>query len=735
MATSSAILHSFLRDSLKEKTFAEISEDLLQYNRAQCGLIQIDFHPLTNFEHLKLLLKENPGIVFYGNQLFYVDTKEQIIKELFEPEDEKLLAHFQQLKAACSPDYKRAKGRQLDWVKSLTGRVFAEHRSDDFLPSLNFYLGILSDTDKVMFRYMNEAQKEKLRVKLQITLLLLLAQEQHEQEYQKTENIRNYETQIRRCLDFLQALDPVYQSMTYSALFEYSDVHLTKYLGIPLGQLMARQMVDMSGNNLKEIRDSLVGMTDEDLEKIKAITKTSGGDTKKIRNAMDDTNYWRLYWVWGSTFLKTIIELIPENSANGASDTIRTPDPYTGALSWGLYYARFAMNLGLLLKHTIRGPWMSKEEAQTPWQDRFLTQWDQRKFTLLNDSIWGSANLICYFWLTGKGALGTAGDAVTLGLLIFDIVMSVWDFEEQKTKYNKAMLQYEEDIQRLKGQLARFGNDEDLNDADLKQKRCIKSQLNALKREKSKCEREWQLQKISLINNIAYAVGLMMAFMVLTMPFMPIAAPVMASMMIAGAVLCLAFTVINNAVKGGIELYKTYKTIQEQKKDNEEKINELLKLLKRNPNLNSDEKKLLYLEIKKCQAETEYQKQMMAYQSVILARNIILETVIPALILMSIILLPTGIGAASLLIAAGIVLAIGIASQLVINALLKPKEKKELEFDEDEYEAFCDELIENEAPTERSLNFFKNYQSPGKKGEVEKKINEDSTDFHDPLLI
>ncbi|WP_392538315.1 hypothetical protein [Legionella sp. 227] len=722
MATSSAILQSFLRDALKEnKEFADLSfEDLLKYNRAECGLIKIDPEQFDfevedqdedearkKIHTLRKLLHGKNAIVLQEGALYYVEIDEQRnnvkIRFLEEPDQLdpsaqtyeyfqsiSLQKQYDQLKQACSKKYQRARGAELDAIRSLTGRAYTEHRSDSFLPSLEFYLGILDNTDRVMFAYMSDQQKEELAFNLKITLMLLAAQQKHEIDYQKTENAKKYGEYIKRCSKFLIELDPVYEqrikdypenviNVAKAVKAGQHDAQPLKYLGIPLGQLLARDVVDLSGGTAKEIRDN-----------------------------MGRLNEARLYWVWGSSFLKTVISLVPEDFyyQKQATDVIRMPDPYTGNLSWILYYARFALNLFLLLKHTIKHPWMSDEEAKTPWQERFLTQWDQRKFTLLNDSIWGTANLVCFFWLTGKGLLGTAGDAVTLALLVFDIAIALWDFAEQSTKYNKAMLQYEEDLERLQRQLQALKDRElALNEEELKEKRQIEIQIHTLNREKGKCEREWQLQKVSLVVNIAYAVGLMAAFMILTMPFMPISAPVLASMAIAGAVLCLAFTIISNVIKGGIEIYKTYKTMEEQKKEYLLKEAELTKLLKcEYYSLNKNEKELLFLEIKKCQAESEYQKEMIVYQSVNLVRSILIQCMVPAVVFASLMFVPLGIGIPMLVAAA----ALAIASQLLVDALFKPEEKSSLEFDDKEYSAFCQKLLEEPTPEpkpERSFIF------------------------------
>ena len=155
--------------------------------------------------------------------------------------------------------------------------------------------------------------------------------------------------------------------------------------------------------------------------------------------------------------------------------------------------------------------------------------------------------------------------------------------------------------------------------------------LQDLERAKAKCEREWEIQKLSLITNSAYAVGLMLAFVLLTMPFIPIAGPIAPILGIVGAALCFAFSVINNAIKGGLELYKTHEDL----KENKASIKLLKEDLLKNKMLSDNEKKLLFLEIKKLEAKTHYQKQLYTYQAIHLARRIVFELCIPAVIFTS----------------------------------------------------------------------------------------------------
>lgn len=534
-------------------------------------------------------------------------------------------------------------------------------RGGDFLIPLSFYLAILENTDEVMLLYMGQEKKDSLLRDLQVTYLLLLAQKKHERTHQKSENAKSYDSSLKRCQQLIDALNykKLCEEQNIEPAPEYgyaTDGYPVKFLGFFLGQELAEKIVDMMDRK-----------------------------TKTIKEAMGWFNEKRLYWVWGSGLLKTVLDALPPDFFNTkqAAQTIRRPDLYMGALSWILYYFRFALNLSLLLKHTIRGPWMDEEEVKTPWYERFQTQWDQRKFTLLNDSIWATGNLVCFFWLTGKSVLGTWGDALTLGLLVFDITLAVWDYEEQKTKYNKEMLNFDKEIAIVKELIKKEENDIKAG-PDKKKVKEYRLQLDGLKRAQRQCQKDWDFQKISLMTAVGYAIGLMIAFVILTTPFLPITGPAVLAFGIAGAVLCFALTVIYNGVRGGLELYKTHTSRKEIKENYLNKIEEFHQLLLDNPDLNDNEKKFLFLEIKKLQAESEHQKQMIVFQTMHLFRSIIIETFIPALVFVSFVFLPLGIGFAAL----GAGLAFAIVSNLIIDTYKPEKEKLE-SFDEKEYAAFC----------------------------------------------
>jgi hypothetical protein len=596
----------------------------------------------------------------------------------------------------------RNKHRYAEEVNKLL--IFNKtNKGADLLNPLNFYLGILENTESALIPFMTETQKNQIVRDLQVTYLLLLAEKKYEFEHQKIENSRQYNDYLNKCQRLIDTI--FYKKHCEQQLIKpapekgyLSDEKPVAYLGLAAGHLFADEMVEVA----------------------------SGSTTKTILANIGHVNAKRLYWVWASSFLKTILSLLPPNFFFGdqAKEVMKIPDPYTGTMSWGLYYFRFSLNLGLLLKHTISGPWMSKEEQSESWTERFKTQWAQRKFVLLNDLFWATGNLVCFFWLCGKGTAGTWGDMLTIALLVFDIGLAAWEFEEKRTQYNQQINDYEEAIHQLKEQNATLiseqkKNDEDMQrqlgklhielealdeQAQLKVKKQITTlveqqkieidkkraelielnlHLSALERAKNKCAREWNVEKIHLATNVTYAVGLMLSFVLLAAPFMPLAAATLAAMTVSGAVLCFTISIIYNGIKSGIEIHKTRMTTKELKAEYAQKIAAFKELNAIDADDNA--KKIMFLEIKKLSLENEYQEKLLTLQTMQLIRTILVESMIPPLVFISLVFLPLGPGLGVLAAAIGL----AIATHLLINHLFKSEKEELKEFNEPEYEDFC----------------------------------------------
>lgn len=166
-----------------------------------------------------------------------------------------------------------------------------------------------------------------------------------------------------------------------------------------------------------------------------------------LRGWMDEINWHRLYWVWtggnggllGSFFeLPTVQRFL--TCWQEAYRKLEVPKSFFGYASWMLYYTRFCVHIGLLLKHTLPNPWLSEREQQISWLTRLQAQWDQRKFVILNDIIWGTINLATIYWLTDSVSplSGAIGGVATIGLMLFDVLVAEWELKEARVKFHKA---------------------------------------------------------------------------------------------------------------------------------------------------------------------------------------------------------------------------------------------------------------------------------------------------------
>ncbi|QDP71696.1 hypothetical protein FOG18_03470 [Legionella israelensis] len=562
----------------------------------------------------------------------------------------------------------------------------AEKLRISLLSSLEYYLNILQKCNPAMFKYMSNDELYQLFQDLHHAYLLLVAKYQHDLSLGKKEQLKEIKQQQRHCLRLLKAL----QSELYdtdSIPVEYLQEEPVKYCGIPF----ARWFVEK-------------------------IHQFSTGKTKVIKEWMGDINEKRLYWVWGGGLLKTVLDSLPDEFFNNhqAKQETSALSPYIGALGWILYYARFFINLGLLLKHTIRGPWMSEEEKSTPWTKRLSMQWQQRKFALLNDSIWATANLVCYFWLVGPGVKGHAGDALTILLLAMDLGLSIWRYKESKAQFKKELTALEANRQALMDKLSLLEEQEEINRINI--------QIRQMDKAIAKCKSDWKYKQISLINDISYALALMVSFAVLSAPFLPFAAPVLMTMAIVGTVACFALTVIYSAISAGVEVAKANHAKNEAKEE--------LRLLLAQYETEEDKniKKRLYLEMKDLMAETEYQKKVCRYQAICMVRSVLIDAMVPVVVFAATVFMPLGVGLAIM----GAALVVGLLSKVIIDKLAKPKEAEKSEFNEEEYKRFNNapslEALKPEAPSKTSLLsglFSKKKGNEAKETEGKPGINED----------
>ena len=570
--------------------------------------------------------------------------------------------------------------------------------------SLGDYSQRLSVTNPVMFRYLNVSQRVVLEQDLLYTFYLLSAQYQLDTAEGRRQHLASLSQQLQACALYIRELRnastpglPKKPEELLQQAIDDAGKHAA-YLGLTS---IAPLITDtIMATITEETKQSALWK-----EKVEVATKEwqGAGITHTVRGVMCDVNGRRLYWVWGSSLLSLILSILPEELSNKSQIRagISAPSPITGYMSWVLYYARLGLNLGLLLKHTIAGPWMSEKERELPAWERFKTQWAFRKFSLLNDSIWATANMACFFWLIGSGLLGYLGNVATVGLLLMDASLTAWRFYEDSTQYNLDLQRYERDIVLVQQKLSekkRKIQDDDVLLASLEQDthrfRQMKAQqeqakedrdkleleLAQLRQAKARHESDWTYKKYNLINDLTYAVSLMAGFSLMCCFLFPPAALAPAAVALCGllgAVLCFTLTMAYPAVSGGLDIAKSRETERSKHQDAQSLLAKFQ--VETDPNI----KIQYYLDMKRLLAESAYQKRVITFQKMTLVSSMIFNAILPAIIFGGLMFAPLGIGIA--------VLVVGLLLPIIANKILKRYEPKPASLpglDMDEYRRF-----------------------------------------------
>lgn len=586
-----------------------------------------------------------------------------------------------------------------DYAKRYTLLNYSElfRKRESLSVLLIDYKRRLSTTNPASFAFLNPAQREALTADLLFAFYILSAQFCIDEAEHRRQGLQGLAQEIKDCASYIEQLRELSTKATpesiLSSRLRDSEKPL-KYLGLTV---LAPALVD-----------TMVAISDGDApaQKLEKKSEPIPGKTGHIKEWMGKLNNRRLYWVWGGGLLNTIVSILPEDFANKhqTEQVLAAPAYYTGHVSWLLYYTRFGIELGLLLKHTIAGPWMSAEERSISKHivslDRFQTQWQQRKFQLLNDSVWATANMACFFWLVGNGLLGYLGNALTAGLLVMDVALSTWQFCEESTKHNAENQRYDRDIRLLRAHLlqkqallqqqierdalfAKKGDESKRSQAVIAaQEQCdiLRAELNALLKAKKQLDVDWDRKKYELAHAWVYALGLLVAFSVLCCFFFPPAALLPATVMllgIVGAALCFVLTIANAAVLGAMDIVHKKGSIAERDREYASKKIQFVKCD------NESVKKQLYLDMKLLSAETAHEVASIRYQKLKLVRGILVDALVPALIFFGFTFLPFGVGLGAL--AAG--LALIIASHYILKRFEPPRESLPT-FEDNDYQLF-----------------------------------------------
>lgn len=490
--------------------------------------------------------------------------------------------------------------------------------------SLKIYAPRLAVIDPVSFKYKNEHQRIALKEELLNTVNLLCDECEWLEKKKNLPLLRERGVQLARCANLLYRLEstpPVGESRSGAQVLQEpidaSSDKPAKYIALTLIAPL--------------IAETMLGFTVEE-------------GLENIQNTMSDANVQRLNWVWGGGFDRAILNLLPVGVGHPehASEVFSTIAPITGYMSFVLYYLRLGINGFLLTNILFTDNWI-KGTFFNPWRtdadiaksaliyEEFQTQWEIRKFAILNDTFWATANMACFFWLVGSGTLGYLGNALTGALLLFDLTLIGWGYLEQETEHKAMLARYDEEINKLTALILTA-----LIRADDTQSKILEEHLAVLIESRNKCECDWKYTGKNFNKDLWYAAGLVATFSLLCCFFFPPAALVPATILIlgvTGAALSFALTVGYHAWKTDTEIEKLEASIAKAR-------NEMNKLDK-NLDKNIAEQKLEY---DRLMENINHQQSMIEYHKKERVQQALSEALIPASAFGLLVFLPLSVG-------------------------------------------------------------------------------------------
>lgn len=407
-------------------------------------------------------------------------------------------------------------------------------------------------------------------------------------------------------------------------------------------------------------------------------------------------NAIRLFWLWNRITLEAFILSIHNALINF---TIAATH-----LSWSLY-----LFLGCVhVTGVIQGYFEAKARAdilKISAEKAGLAHLKLRRDVLVNDVIWGFANLACCFWLCGLGIYGSIGDLLTGLLLCMDLRMNYLRLHEEGEKFA-------EDIDDLNKSMQNIINKNiDYSDEDTKEiLDCLKENINnnnydyvnyLLKKlnvaiQKDKCDENikklywqlksiharkeeranaWQDKKLMLYSDIFYAAFIIVAFVMLCSFYLAFASMTMPLMIgLVGAVSLAAATLVWRSANSYIEtgILKRDKNLIKQE------YNDLIEEYVENyKTLSEARKNQICLSILDKGAQLCYKEEESRYKKMEIFRETANRLLIPGAIAMNFLFLPESLGGAPtfVFLFVGILVAAVITSFL-IKKYYQPKNTK-----------------------------------------------------------
>lgn len=555
---------------------------------------------------------------------------------------------------------------------------------------------MLAQTNEASFPYLSLVQKQLMEERLLFTFFVFSAQLQLKKA--QGHGVDHEATQMKKCANLLQELRrnadlnqiKTPQMMLDDQLYD-SEKHL-KYIGLTVVSPFIMQHVD-------------------------EFLKTR---EKNIDFLLNDLNNKRRYWIWAGGLLSQIFETLSNRfyQTENAQEIFASNEDTMSYIGWIVLYARWGTHLGTFFRHTIVG--VSQEEKSIPMQDRLLSEWQQRKYVLMQDTLSISVGLMCSFWAIAGSPFAQLAAPLPAILRLLSLVVVLKQYAEQSLEHEDQILCFNNDIRVLEDKLSAIGEQQstvniaidsiqankhgqnppllsieqrarkiltahnlqklqqELEQLKFKQL-VLEQELEQLYKNKQKYKTQWHAKANTIHLEIGLASGLLTGATLMACAFFPPIAlmPIVATILnLTGISICFSATVVHCGLKGQSNIAQS----QQQNKSITEEC--ALLLLQFNLCEREEEKKSLYLQMKSLQAQSDYQQQLVIYQQMKLIHTVLIQALLPALIFTTFVFMPAA-GIALL----GVSLLLAFAADQYLNQY-KPKELILPELDEGDYQAF-----------------------------------------------
>lgn len=178
----------------------------------------------------------------------------------------------------------------------------------------------------------------------------------------------------------------------------------------------------------------------------------------------DIINAERLNWAWSGGLDTAIMGMLNHHVGHMgyANESFASFSIGTTYMGFILGYFRLGLHLSLLIRNTLKGSWMDSSRTSVDiaqnisLSERFRTQWQLRKFAIISDTLWATANLVCFMFLIGSNVLLYSGGALSSALMFVDVGLAIWEYFEQETDHHALQEQYKKDIQALNLEIFNF---------------------------------------------------------------------------------------------------------------------------------------------------------------------------------------------------------------------------------------------------------------------------------------